>query len=406
LTLTEKRAALIQNAKPTSWAWGLAVLLAWGVFAPTSVNGRISVDLVLLSTVLLLLLDFYMLWRWDSINHVGQLAGLGVILIPGVVTVVSDAPRIAWGALMPFSLLAVMYFLNLRAIRLTRAVHLLFIAVSLALLVLAAVTVYDSSLIRFFLVDHYSAYYDALVPNMMRAGKPVGPFATHSIAALFYYLFFFLHLRSFSVLPRHYSLALALCFLATMYLLRSNAGLAFTAIGLAQLLFVLSRSRVAKAKIYAVAIAAAAGLFAWIYRDAIEAVIVPILSSNVNGLAGRFSQSGALRANIAFIWARPFSPVGFAQKTELFYGDCGYVEMLMRGSLPLLIATYGGLVSFLRRNLLSKYDARYLLIAIGVMELGFANLTALRFLFLMPFVVVYLNGLERLRLEKAASAAR
>lgn len=395
--------------KPTpklkTWDWGLALLLLWGVFSPTSIGGDPSSPLVLVSMILYLLLVAWALWRFGVTNAYAQVSGMLVIGLPLAFTFTASGTRVAWGKAMFFVMLAAAYFPKLRPLTITRRTRILFNAVSVVLLVIAATIMFAPSLIEEPLLRFYADFYPELMPNMLKAGKPVGTFTSHNVAALFYYLFFYLHARSYSVYSRFWNLLMALAFLAIIPFLKSNSGLAFAVFGFFEILYILYRSRGVTSKIFGLGLLLAAMSAAAAFNESIAAFVATIVGSKANGLAGRFASTGNLRGNIDYIVKYPFSPVGFQYKNELFYGDCGYIEMMIRGSLPMVLAAYGGLVAFLRQNLATKNDLRAVLTAIVVMEIGFSNLISLRFLFILPFLIVYLNGLEDARLARLAARA-
>jgi hypothetical protein len=120
-----------------------------------------------------------------------------------------------------------------------------------------------------------------------------------------------------------------------------------------------------------------------------------VLSSPTSGFLGRFSQAGTLYSTVNYLKDSPFSPVGVGYRGDLFFGDCGPIEYYLRGSVFLVVAIYGGLFAFLRRNLLSKGDALFLFVIIVGFEVGLTALPQVRTLYLLPVVIVYLNSVRR-----------
>ena len=384
---TEKR------LKP--WDWGLAVLLLWGVFAPSSLAGKPSPETVLVSLILLALLYAWVIVRYGLSGRFAVACGVVVIGAPLAFTGLVEGSRIAWGKSMFFVMLAMMYLPSLREIGVTKLTRWIFLAASAAVLAVAAAMIVVPDLVKAPLLGYYNAYYEELMPNMLRNAKPVGTFASHNVAALFYFFFFYLHLRSYMVTRRAVKVVGALAFLLTIALLKSNTALLFSGLAFAALITLLLRSKGGPPKLYAGLILLLVCVVAAAFSEKISEVIQKILSSDTNGLAGRFSRTGNLRGTLDYLLANPFEPVGFQYRGEIFYGDCGYLEMLIRGSAPLLLAAYGGLYLFMRNNVVSKLDKWVLLGVIGLMEVGFSTMISMRTQFLLPFVVVYLNGLER-----------
>jgi hypothetical protein len=79
---------------------------------------------------------------------------------------------------------------------------------------------------------------------------------------------------------------------------------------------------------------------------------------------------------------------------QLWYADSGPVEYILKGSFPLLFAVYTGAFLFFRRNLRSKRRAMFVFLVFLGFELGYTNLQYIRTQCLLPFVVIYLNGLD------------
>jgi hypothetical protein len=75
----------------------------------------------------------------------------------------------------------------------------------------------------------------------------------------------------------------------------------------------------------------------------------------------------------------------------LYLGDSGVVVNALRGSVPLLIAVYGGLWLFLVSNLADRRTAAWIWFCTVLFEIGFTPLQYFRFVAFVPFLVVYLN---------------
>ncbi|MEO7651366.1 MAG: hypothetical protein ABIZ80_12950, partial [Bryobacteraceae bacterium] len=113
------------------------------------------------------------------------------------------------------------------------------------------------------------------------------------------------------------------------------------------------------------------------------------------GLLGRYSASGGLLGNLQYIADNPFSPIGLGLSRRLWYADSGPVEYIMKGSFPLLLSVYAGLFLFFRKNLVSKSRALFLFVVFVGFEVGYSNLQYFRTQYLLPFLIVYLNSLDR-----------
>jgi hypothetical protein len=127
------------------------------------------------------------------------------------------------------------------------------------------------------------------------------------------------------------------------------------------------------------------------------------LNNDLSGPLARYGRDGELRLAINYVYNHPLSPIGLTAGPlapmevvwtpfRFFIGDSGPLEYLLRGSIPLFFLIYFGLYRFLRRNLVLRSHAWGLFLAILLFESGFSVLSYPRMYYLLPFFVVYLNG--------------
>jgi hypothetical protein len=109
-------------------------------------------------------------------------------------------------------------------------------------------------------------------------------------------------------------------------------------------------------------------------------------------------------ANLDYVADHPFSPIGLGLSQQFWYSDSGPVGYLLRGSFPLLVTVYTGMFLFFRKNLRSKRRALFLLVVFSAFEFGYSNLEYPRTQCLLPFLMVYLNGLDALNPSSAGLA--
>jgi hypothetical protein len=287
--------------------------------------------------------------------------------------------------------------LNLREVAGGRLLRGAFILANVLNFAIAAGIVFGVPAVTDLLVDFYSDFYPDLVPAAMGLHIPVLTFGTHSVAGFFLYLFFYLNLRSYAARGGRFFLLAAGVNLALCALLQSVTGYLFFVLGCAQLATYAVTRRAVAVLLLPVA---AAGILAlalslnWLDSQEIQSTVSRRLGSDVNGFVGRYGTTGRQNENIDFLARQPFSPIGFTSPAGLFIADSGPVEFLLRGSVPLLVSAYGGLWLFLRSNLRSRREAWTLFVIFLVFEVGFANLVYLRTVFVLPFVIVYLNALR------------
>jgi len=378
-------------------------LLVLGFYFPTSIGEQFSTALLGISYLLSLALLFLLfLEAEDRPSFLVCVSLLSIVPLLLVFTYTSGLHTYTFGALGGFAVLSALLITNLREVRFPPYLFHLCILVNILNILVGIAILAGSDLLGRFLVTHYSIYYPELVSNMLFYRKPILTFGTHSIAAFFLYLFFYANLQTYRLKGKKLFLIFALCYLILTAFLLSVSGLILAAVGALQLFWFLWSS-VRRRWFWGGALLAVLGLIAGFqflgsivknWADVREGAKAIITSSD-GGFLGRLASGGTLRYSIEYLRYHPFSPVGVSDKEGLMFQDSGLVEYLLRGSVILVFLVYGGLFFFLRRSVLSKGDAQWLFLVILGFELGFTALTNFRALYLLPFLIVYLNGLRR-----------
>jgi hypothetical protein len=380
-------------------------LLLLGFYLPTSIGSNFSRILYALSFLLSLGIFGLLMFRTKDAASVPECLGaLLVVPILLVFTATSPLHGSAYGALVLYGVLSVMMMLNLRDVRLPawsgrllNIVNVVNFIIGLAILL--GIQSIDQLVIQFYTT---SKDYADLVPSMLLVRKPVLSFGTHSLAAFFFYLFFYMNWEAYRALGKKKFLGFAIGYLLMTGSLVSVTGVFLATLGLGQVLLHLW-SVVRMKSLWALGALALVGFFfafppssAAIQnaRDAAQAVVM-LTTSTSGGFGGRLAAGGTLDYNIRYIRAHPFGPVGVSNSPTLLFVDSGWVEYMLRGSVPLLVVIYGSLYLFLKRSLLSKADRLWLFAVILAFELGFTSLTYQRMLCLLPFAVIFLNDVRR-----------
>lgn len=370
--------------------------LVVGATWPTSVGGNIVVALAVAHTFLAgaVLLGIGVLR-----GHLGS--GLQVWLSAAILAVVVGAsalsPFPAWapGAVVGYFALAALLALDLRGLTPDVPMRRALLVASWVLLAAGVAVVAAFAPVVDALVRWYAAGYPELVAFMTFARKPVFTFGSHSIAGFFYFLLFYLNLETARVTGQRRYLLTATALVALGYFLASVTAAVLMSCALATLVARSGQHRRLVVGILGVAALAGAVLLRDHVQDlAVVAQLSNSLGAQESGLSGRYASGGNLVSNLRYIAAHPFRPVGLTFSPDLFYGDSGPIEYLTRGSLPLLVAVYGALATFLFRSLYAPRHARVLLTLVVAFEAGFTILTYHRFFFLVVFAVLYLNHLR------------
>lgn len=227
--------------------------------------------------------------------------------------------------------------------------------------------------------------------------KPIIFYDLHSYAGFFLCIFAFLNLEFFKNKKAKLNL---FCFVGYMYLLfklRSTTGVYLIAllasyIGLDILIILYNKNKLTLKNITMTVLVAAicVGSVGVYFKDDIN----KILSSKGNGFAGRYSEEGVLAKNIDFITENPLTGVGVAYTKELYWGDSGMIENLTRLSVLGAMVYYLALFIFIRSNINKKQYVYSLFTLIILLELGMSIIFYFRTQFLIPVIIVYLNGLD------------
>ncbi len=387
-------------------AW-LAVLGAavFAVALPTSIGGQISRPLSMVSLVgTCAWLGLLLAIAPRSPAPIGAAAGLSVFGVPLLFTITSPFTAVSFGVVVLYAAMAMLYGLDLRAVE-APGIEYAFGALTAAALALGYAIALDVTAVDRVLVQWYGAFYPELLTNMVVLNdKPVLTFGTHSMAGFVIYLLFFVQFTAWRRRGGWWRAAPAAGYVGLLFLLTSTTGGAFGVVAAGQMAF--AASSTARRYSVIVGVIAAAGVVAAgaalgvdpaaLAERAEEAVV----GDRVRGLFARYATDGLLASSLAYLSESPLSPIGFSATESLYLGDSGLVVNLLRGSLPLLVAVYGGLWVFLRANLQPR-TAAWIWVCTVAFEIGFTPLQYFRFVALAPLLVV---GLNRLGTSAAAPA--
>jgi hypothetical protein len=370
-------------------------LLAIGLLWPSSVGGGPSSGLVSAHAALLaLLLLTPMLVGRPPLWAIGAWLAIGIVTVLGVATLFAPTPALALGAAVPYLALATLLAADLPAMPVSDAVRRALVAVSVVVLVAAVGIVLQWSFVRDALITFASIADPDLVPTMTEWRKPVFTFGSHSTAALGYYLLFLMHHRTWLVLRRRLHLVFAIAMLAACIPLTSASAIAFVLLGTVQLAVQSRRAAILSALGLVIGIAVGSVVLFALAGDFWQEALRLAFGADDGGFRARYAAGGPIRRNLDFIMARPWRPIGLGYDPRLFFGDSGPVELVLRGSIPLLLLVYGGLALVVHRTVQSRGARRWLLGAVALFELGFSALTFSRLAFLLCFTLVYLRMLD------------
>ena len=381
----------------------LAILLfLLGLYLPTSFHYQIHGNVAGMYGVILCLI----LLVWILIQRNVPKSIFFTVLAINIVLLISTAltpfSQYTFGALVPFVGFSLLFCLKLKELTFGKRVFKLFMVINALNILLGILIVFDNSFVNEVFLKNYAAYYENLLPNMLYDNKPVLFFSSHSRAAFHLFLFFFMTYVAYKHTKNRVYLLFSFCYIFLIFHLGSNTSYMFLAISVLILGSYLIKYKF-KGILFSAILLSLAGLFN------LQKIIGSLqdmrlqfsntLFSQRNGFLGRYSENGQLAENIRFMKGNLFRPVGLGYSDDLFFSDSGMILYTLRGTIILTLLIYFGLYTFLKRNLKHKYHVLILFLAIFLMDLGSPALTYFRTLYLIPFVLVFLNSISTLEEE-------
>jgi hypothetical protein len=382
-----------------------ALLFAFGLYFPTSINGDYSPSLAVIgfAICLALLIAFFMRCPLE-VEPLVYAPFLCIVPLVLLFTFTSGLSSYTPGALAPYAVISVLYLVRLREFQASAWFFGLYLVLNVTNIFICGAILAGFEPVTNLLNNNYSAFYPDLVINMLFLRKPILTFGTHSLAGLFLYLFFYLNQRAYRVTRKKIFLFFSVCYLVFTWALLSVTGLVLGTVATAQMVGSgWSQKRRNWLKPIAALLALEVIVFAVIGIDSIGRVgntsiqiVKEVLTSRDNGFLGRWLPGSVMYFDIDYLYRHPLSPVGVSYRPEFNFVDCGILEHALRGSVFLVALIYGGLFSFLRRNLIAKGDAYFLFLVLIGFEIGFSSLTFFRTLYLIPIFVICFNELRRI----------
>jgi len=402
----------------------VAMLLIVGMYLPSSTDGEHSRFWVFMLFAALISLLGYLAWNLGVLSKAVTRITLPILIVLLVCTFVAfiqGPSQFDFGMFVKFSALAMVLCLDLRRLRPGRLVYRAFVLVNCISIALGTGILVGSDWATEFVTKYYWSFYPGLVPAMLSLHKPVLMFGSHSVAAFFFYLFFWVNWKDYELRRRPLALFFALGNFILLLGLTSFTSVGFGALALVQMsvwLWGTRRKLVIAGGLCLVASLPFALRIAAYQVD--QLADLPrfadgvFLNSDLSGPLARYGLGGELRMAIIYLLHHPLSPIGFtvgpsaylddvATPSHFFIGDSGPLEYLLRGSVPLLFLIYFGLYKFLRQNLMLRNHAWGLFLAILLFESGFSVLGYPRTYYLLPFFVIYLNGVASSHVIHSAS---
>lgn len=374
------------------------VVFALALLLPTSVNGAFSQTLTAFWHLGCAALLGFAIFRLNPPPVIKTNFFIGFLLIGFLLifTMLSPLNGYALGAVIPYLGIVCLLSTDFRRWRVGPTAIRIFALAAACLLILGWGTVLGYEGIIDFQSAHYQQFNDEIFEQMVGwYAKPVTVYATHSLSAFAYFalsvtFFRMAHFeRRFRI--RALWLSYGLGFALLIPYLMSNSAIALTLLLIGAGLFYLFKAR---RWIVLAALILAALSVAVVYADAIIGIanslfrLQDILSSHDNGFAGRYSSGSRLEPTYTYLIENAGWPIGLSFDPRIAFGDNFIGEYVLRltpvGYLGVLFMLY----KFLRTNLPGKLLPRLFFAFFLIGDVSFPLLTSLRFMFMIPAVVL------------------
>ncbi|WP_379145995.1 hypothetical protein [Paenibacillus sp. sgz500992] len=372
-------------------------LLTVGLMFPTSSGSIISENIYKVTPVLFGLFLCVLIPMVNKIKFHFVASFIIINAFLWLVTFFRHPAVVDYGTSILIAMFTLMFCINFKKIDAKRSVFICFNIVTVTAIAIAWAMVFKLQQVANFFINHYNDFYPELVPLMLKLGKPVLVFGTHSVAAFYMFIFFYLNIKTYETSGKKRYYVFAINFLVFCYLMNSNTGIIFLVLGVLYLIY-----KSEKKLLWMIAFSL--GLAYILYSGSFnfrEFFIIFDPSKSGNGLLGRYSGHGNLQSSLNYIFDNPLSAMGYSADfyDKLTFHDSGLISIILRGTLVFAILFYCSLFLFFRINMNNKLEGLLMFVVFFMFEIGFNNLFYFRTLFILPFIILYLNYLEKKKIE-------
>lgn len=365
------------------------VLLVYGLIAITSLNFKISNELMLINYFFIYIVFINFIIKVKKINKINLIFSIIIMFFLLLSTLTSKFYNYTWGTLLPYLTFTLMIILDIKKLKLKYIDKYFLIFNSINLIIGFLIIISNKEIINF-IAKYYSWGYEELVTNMLLRGKPILWFGSHSLTGLFIFIFYYLCIRTYMIKNKNIYLLFSLGYLVLLISLKSNTSLVFFIIAIVYLIRQIKDKKIMIIIFIGLIILL---LNNSIIRDIYNESFVYITNSDKNGIIGRFGAGGALESTLKYIKSNFFNPIGLSYSSELYYTDNGFVINILRGGIIFTISIYVSFYLFLKRNIKFKSAVYVIFISILMFEIGYVTFLYFRTFYIVVFVILYLNYL-------------
>ena len=361
-----------------------------GVFTPTSVASQMTDTFSMIACFILLISLILILIIQNHISIFSLITLVASNILLWFFTLIAPYSEYSFGTSIYFLIFTLILCLDFRKIETDMQSYLKALQfINIGQIFLSFGVLFRIEPIMNIITNWYSAFYPELIQIMIYDNsKPIGTFATHSIAGFYYFIFFFVNISIYHYLKKKSYLVFSLVYMILLLYLQSSTSLVyFLFCFLVLTVFLYKKS---KSLFFLIFITSLITLVIKFEDITIFQNITDKLFSTSNGFSSRYSTVGVLSNSINYIKDNPFRGVGFSFSPNFNYVDSGIVEYTLRGSILLLKSMLVGFYLLLKRNIKKTFAFLFFILFLSF-EFGFSNFIYFRSLFIIPFVVAIMS---------------
>ena len=370
---------------------------------PTSSSGviRDSINDVIFDWTIVSLLVFIVLIFYGKLDRKNTIIGSLIIFYLTIMTLVSNRSD-SYSTFSIARFAPVCLFLLLSSTKIDYKISMnklfpLFDIVIITIIVFNILIIFDNNIVKHFIINNYSQFYESATQNMFIKKRPVFTFGVYTFASYFYTILFLLCTYSYEITKKNKYRFYYFILLIFNILLASN----FSILSSLFMIFVIFRTSIKNRNSKEIVFFSLfiSIIIVWLVNNKeLIGYYQESLFSLENGFIGRYSDSGVLMINNEYLKTHPNIGFNIIRNKDLTYTDSGYFVVRLMGGWILLIPFYYLLYRFIKNNFRSKY-LTFLIITL-VFETVIPVTTYIKFIYAMIFCIVYLSSLSSHELIK------
>jgi len=369
--------------------WGILVQLLPTSTSPNDINaGWIS---LYVRIGLVLCVAFILFAKKYAIKRIyGQTANMALLFLFSILTLQLKPFTEAYYNMYYYLILALVISMDLTSFKINKFVNVLFYVMCILFCLAGILVVMKYQPMCDFLSNYYTRHWVKSTYYMTLSGKPVGSYATHSIAGFMYFQFILILYYKNKARFSWINMGLMGCLAFLIVMLRSNTAIMLVGLSVVLLLIERRGSSSLRRLIFKIGVVITITIFIMINIESIGTIV----GNSENGLLGRFTGTSNFLTNIEFL-KNNLLPIGWTTSSSLWLSDSGYIIVLIRGGLLSLLLIYGGVYMCVKKNMLNKAAIYPMLISLAVFEIGYPILLEIKYMLFIPVLIVFLNSAYR-----------